>query len=281
MACLKHKIILKNKRYLSNENHGLSYSISTPNKYTYNGKELVDEFGLNWYHYGARYYDPQIGRWHSIDPADELHSPYTYCANNPVMLVDPDGRIIKVGSILMKYDEQVVLAVFRTTFVQDLMRSFEKNGKFEHIEYNVLAGSSKIPNECGYTRGIPFIFGGVYNFETIINLNISSGSSFLNNCDTYLHEFTHFEQKDQYMNMFGFTTGMEEIILYDYAYTRKRVNALMEIAKSKNIHCTLEQAFNIDIRSMGWDQGGRKRFMDTGGEQWLIETGIKEYEKKK
>ncbi len=47
---------------------GLSYSSGTENKYTYNGKELVDEFGLNWYHYGATYYDPQIGRWHSIDP---------------------------------------------------------------------------------------------------------------------------------------------------------------------------------------------------------------------
>ncbi len=72
---------------------GLSYSSGTQNKYTYNGKELVDEFGLNWYHYGARYYDPQIGRWHSIDPADEFHSPYLYCANNPVMLVDPDGAV--------------------------------------------------------------------------------------------------------------------------------------------------------------------------------------------
>ncbi len=71
---------------------GLSTATGTPNKYTYNGKELVDEFGLNWYHYGARYYDPQIGRWHSIDPADEFHSPYVYCANNPVMLVDPDGK---------------------------------------------------------------------------------------------------------------------------------------------------------------------------------------------
>ncbi len=70
----------------------LSYSSGTQNKYTYNGKELVDEFGLNWYHYGARYYDPQIGRWHSIDPADECHSPYLYCMDNPANAVDPDGK---------------------------------------------------------------------------------------------------------------------------------------------------------------------------------------------
>ncbi len=61
------------------------------NKYLYNGKELEDDHGLNWYHYGARYYDPQLGRWHAVDPADEFNSPYTYVGNNPVNLVDPDG----------------------------------------------------------------------------------------------------------------------------------------------------------------------------------------------
>jgi RHS repeat-associated protein len=70
---------------------GLSYVDGPENKYTYNGKELVDEYGLNWYHYGARYYDPQLGRWHSIDPADEFHSPYAYCGNNPIMFIDPNG----------------------------------------------------------------------------------------------------------------------------------------------------------------------------------------------
>ncbi len=71
---------------------GQSSVSGTENKYTYNGKELVDDFDLNWYHYGARYYDPTLGRWHSIDPADEFHSPYVYCANNPINASDKDGR---------------------------------------------------------------------------------------------------------------------------------------------------------------------------------------------
>lgn len=40
-------------------------------------------------------YDPQLGRWHSVDPSaerDHALSPYVYCANNPVKLIDPDGR---------------------------------------------------------------------------------------------------------------------------------------------------------------------------------------------
>ncbi len=43
------------------------------------------------YHYGARYYDPQLGRWHAVDPLDEYYSSFMYVRNNPLRLVDPDG----------------------------------------------------------------------------------------------------------------------------------------------------------------------------------------------
>ena len=47
------------------------------------------------YDYGARMYDPSLGRWHVPDPAAEKSfskTPFHYCSNNPISRFDPDGR---------------------------------------------------------------------------------------------------------------------------------------------------------------------------------------------
>ena len=56
-------------------------------------KEKDSETG--YYYFGARYYNPDLSLWLSIDPMSDKYpnlSPYNYCAWDPMKLVDPDGR---------------------------------------------------------------------------------------------------------------------------------------------------------------------------------------------
>lgn len=61
--------------------------INLENRFSFTGKELDNEL----YYFGARYYDPSLGRFISVDPLKGNH-PYSYVNNNPLNLIDPDGK---------------------------------------------------------------------------------------------------------------------------------------------------------------------------------------------
>ena len=61
------------------------------NRFRYNSKEEQFRFGTPYIDYGARQYDPVLGRWFAQDPLSEKYygiSPYAFCAGNPVRYVD-------------------------------------------------------------------------------------------------------------------------------------------------------------------------------------------------
>ena len=67
--------------------------------YTFSAKEKDSETGLSYF--GSRYYSSDLSVWLSVDPMASKYpslSPYTYCANNPVRVVDPDGETIDPAS---------------------------------------------------------------------------------------------------------------------------------------------------------------------------------------
>ena len=68
----------------------------TPNWiYTFSAKEKDSETGLSYF--GSRYYSSDLSIWLSVDPMSDKYaslSPYVYCADNPLKLVDPNGEEI-------------------------------------------------------------------------------------------------------------------------------------------------------------------------------------------
>jgi len=113
------------------------YAILLNNKYKYNGKKQ-NEFGaLITLDYGTRFYDPQLGRWTTIDPlcedgGQESVTPYGYVFNDPIKHNDPDGRfpllsnlVGAVAGALVEYVGQVAANVYETKSI--CLSSFTDN----------------------------------------------------------------------------------------------------------------------------------------------------------
>nr|WP_315190035.1 RHS repeat-associated core domain-containing protein [uncultured Flavobacterium sp.] len=133
--------------------------VTKPYKYKYNGKELQDELGLNVTAMDYRQYDSAIGRFNSIDVMSEKFpslSPYSFSADNPILLNDPSG---KDWSISVTQD---------------------KNGKY-HIQITVNAAiinsSGKNINMNNYIKNQTAQFNRIFSmnrkdFDVKANINI-------------------------------------------------------------------------------------------------------------
>lgn len=92
--------------------------------YLFTSKELDRETGL--YYFGARYQDPKLGIFISVDPMAEKFkgwSSYTYTLNNPVRFIDPDGQ-----EAIDPPGEKSVLSFFKLTPTKYIRGTQNGNG---------------------------------------------------------------------------------------------------------------------------------------------------------
>ena len=69
------------------------YKFNAVSRMPIGSKELDQATG--YYYYGARYYDPAVSQWLSVDPLAQKYpafTPYNYTANNPIRFIDADGE---------------------------------------------------------------------------------------------------------------------------------------------------------------------------------------------
>ena len=80
------------------------HSSSEDLPYKFNGKQFDEETGL--YYYGARYMKPMASIWYGVDPLAEKYnnvSPFVFCKDNPIGFIDPDGKKVYQGNLLVIY----------------------------------------------------------------------------------------------------------------------------------------------------------------------------------
>ena len=159
--------------------YGEPWSEPSGQPYLYGGKERLREGGLNEYDFGARRYNSALALWTTPDPVvHDQHSPYTYCAGNPIKFIDPTGRN---GELL--YSNESIILRSRIYTTEKSKKSAEYGSKGANQSSIGIIFTAK-DSETGEDIELPFIIESeVITIEFDGNSERSSISKYIINDD--------------------------------------------------------------------------------------------------
>ena len=260
-------VVEQNDYYAFGAKHVRSDYPQNSNRFDFNGKEEQTTGDLDYLDYGARMYDPMIGRWFNTDPLAEKFYPlsqYNYALNNPVFFIDPDGMAAD-GYILNNYGE--IKRLDNTGGDKyDVLYSSDKQNSLRVNDTSILPGlastgySSKDKNgryTLTWAWGNPDDLRSLFLFAShnssvewrFSRFDIGFG-------DQYALGTKHDESHSPNPEQMGFTLESEIAFVHN--------------------HPTPWQTLREEIRSMGWLDTGRKDpatgrpLIDRQGDTWNI-----------
>jgi len=193
------------------------------NNNLYNGKELQPEFKLQWYDYGARFYDPQLGRFHTVDRFAEKYAnltPYHYAANNPALFIDVNGDSVNVA-LLQRYDQQN-----KTNILQTIINDLESQ---TGLRYTVTS-SGQLTYQTD-NKGNPVIATTTDKNGNTVNVGSQEGRDLMKDAiDNKTTAYARISSSRSYAPLGG---------------------ALINLNESQ-INAFINGANNVDPRTLGW-----------------------------
>ena len=120
--------------------------------YLFNAKEFDEETGM--YYYGARYYEPRLSLWMSVDKSAIIapgYSPYTFCKNNPNIMVDPNGNFPIFINGRVSDDFERGSASYWDKGLREMVK--QKTGYY-HSQFKFVDGDKGIWPSTRYNAGI-------------------------------------------------------------------------------------------------------------------------------